>query len=68
MIWKRKHAQSAHLCVSLECLKAATFHTDPAQARASLDILRALDTELVLPGHGSPYHGQIADAAKAALI
>ena len=43
------------------------FHTNPAQARASLDVLSALDTELVLPGHGSPYHGQIAEAAKTAL-
>ena len=43
------------------------FNVDPAQARASLDVLSALDTELVLPGHGSPYHGQIAEAAKAAL-
>jgi glyoxylase-like metal-dependent hydrolase (beta-lactamase superfamily II) len=48
-------------------LMPCVFHTDPAQARASLDLLSALDTELVLPGHGSPYHGQIADAAKAAL-
>lgn len=43
------------------------FHTDPAQARASLDVLSAFDTELVLPGHGSPYHGQVAEAAKVAL-
>ena len=43
------------------------FHADPAQARASLDVLSAFDTELVLPGHGSPYHGQVAEAAKVAL-
>ncbi len=43
------------------------FHTNPAQARASLDVLSALDTELVLPGHGPPYRGQVAEAAKAAL-
>ena len=43
------------------------FHTDPAQYRASLETLSALDTELILPGHGSPYHGQIAEAAKTAL-
>ena len=48
-------------------LMPCVFHTDPAQARASLDLLSALDTELVLPGHGSPYHGQVAEAAKAAL-
>ena len=48
-------------------LMPCVFHTDPAQARASLDVLSALQTELVLPGHGSPYHGQIAEATKAAL-
>jgi len=54
-------------CDSDPQLMPCVFHTDPAQARASLDILSTLDTELVLPGHGSPYHGQIADAAKTAL-
>jgi glyoxylase-like metal-dependent hydrolase (beta-lactamase superfamily II) len=54
-------------CDSAPQLMPCVFHTDPAQARASLHILRALDTELVLPGHGSPYHGQIAEAAEAAL-
>ena len=48
-------------------LMPCVFHTDPAQARASLDVLSALDTELVLPGHGSPYQGQVAEAANAAL-
>ncbi len=42
------------------------FHTDPAQARASLDVLAALDTDLLLPGHGSPYAGQAADAVAIA--
>ena len=42
------------------------FHTDPAQARASLDILAGLDTTLVLPGHGHPYEGSIADAVATA--
>ncbi len=48
-------------------LMPCLFHTDTDQARASLDALAALDTELILPGHGSPYHGQVADAAKTAL-
>ena len=48
-------------------LMPCVFHTDVVQARASLDALTALDTELVLPGHGSPFHGQVADAAKTAL-
>ena len=42
------------------------FHTDPAQARASLDVLAAYDTELLLPGHGNPMPGQVAEAAKTA--
>lgn len=42
------------------------FHTDPARARASLDILAGLDTTVVLPGHGHPYEGSIADAVATA--
>ncbi len=42
------------------------FHTDPAQARESLDVLAGLDTELVLPGHGNPHRGSIAEAVAAA--
>lgn len=42
------------------------FHTDAAQARASLDALVGLDTTLVLPGHGHPYEGSIADAVATA--
>ena len=42
------------------------FHTDPAQARASLDILAGLEATTVLPGHGHPYEGSIADAVAAA--
>ena len=48
-------------------LSPDVFHTNPAQYRATLENLSALDTELILPGHGSPYHGQIAEAAKTAL-
>lgn len=42
------------------------FHTDAAQARASLDELSGIDTDLILPGHGSPYHGQAAEAVRMA--
>ncbi|NND02337.1 MAG: hypothetical protein HKN91_06070 [Acidimicrobiia bacterium] len=42
------------------------FHTDAAQARTSLDTLAALDTNLVLPGHGSPYKGQASEAVRLA--
>lgn len=43
------------------------FHADPQRARASLDQLAGLDTELVLPGHGDPYKGTAADAVATAL-
>jgi glyoxylase-like metal-dependent hydrolase (beta-lactamase superfamily II) len=42
------------------------FHTDPGQARASLEVLAALDTELLLTGHGSPFHGQASEAVRLA--
>jgi glyoxylase-like metal-dependent hydrolase (beta-lactamase superfamily II) len=40
------------------------FHTDPAQARASLARFDGLDTELVLPGHGDPWQGPVDEAAR----
>lgn len=43
------------------------FHTDPAQAKESLNVLAALDTTMILPGHGSPYKGQAAQAVETAL-
>lgn len=43
-------------------LLADMFHTDPAQARESLSLLTGLDTNLVLPGHGNPWSGQVANA------
>jgi glyoxylase-like metal-dependent hydrolase (beta-lactamase superfamily II) len=42
------------------------FHTDPAQARASLDILAGLDANVILPGHGHPHEGSIAEAVATA--
>jgi len=42
------------------------FHTDPALARASLDVLAGIDAELLLPGHGHPLRGPIKDAVAAA--
>jgi len=38
------------------------FTHDTAQARASLEALASLDAGLVLPGHGDPVHGAVADA------
>jgi len=37
------------------------FHDDPSQARESLTRLARLDTDLILPGHGRPLHGQLAE-------
>jgi glyoxylase-like metal-dependent hydrolase (beta-lactamase superfamily II) len=42
------------------------FTHDTAQAKASLKALTSLDAGLVLPGHGDPFHGPIADAAAQA--
>ncbi len=42
------------------------FHADPARARASAKILAKLPADLVLPGHGEPWRGPIADAVAAA--
>jgi glyoxylase-like metal-dependent hydrolase (beta-lactamase superfamily II) len=38
------------------------FTHDTAQAQASLQALTSLDAGVVLPGHGDPFHGAIADA------
>jgi glyoxylase-like metal-dependent hydrolase (beta-lactamase superfamily II) len=42
------------------------FTHDTAQARASLEALTSLDAGLVLPGHGDPFHGAVADAVAQA--
>lgn len=43
------------------------FNTDTAQAAASLERLRPLAAEVVVPGHGQPYFGTPADAVGEAL-
>jgi len=42
------------------------FTYDTAQARTSLEALTSLDAGLVLPGHGDPFHGALADAVARA--
>jgi glyoxylase-like metal-dependent hydrolase (beta-lactamase superfamily II) len=42
------------------------FSVDRAQAPASLDRLEGLDARLVLPGHGEPFDGGIAEAVRLA--
>ena len=43
------------------------FNTDHSQAAASLGALAELDAEVVIPGHGDPYHGSPAEAVEVAL-
>ena len=45
----------------------SVFHADAGQARESLSLIAGLDTRLVLPGHGDPWVGQVAEAVKVAL-
>ncbi|MGI8624786.1 MAG: MBL fold metallo-hydrolase [Solirubrobacteraceae bacterium] len=39
---------------------------DPARTRESLDVLGAVDADLLLPGHGEPYRGTPAEAVARA--
>ena len=40
----------------------AGWHDDYAAAKESLGLLAALDTKVLLPGHGEPFTGQASDA------
>lgn len=42
----------------------APFTDDPAEALASLDRLAGLDASWVLPGHGAPWSGGVAEASR----
>lgn len=48
-------------------LLPALFNHDEAGCRSSLTTLAAVDTDVMLPGHGPVWRGSIADAAAAAL-
>ena len=43
------------------------FHNDPTLNRESLARLRSVDADLILPGHGVPFHGTPAEAVDKAL-
>jgi glyoxylase-like metal-dependent hydrolase (beta-lactamase superfamily II) len=47
-------------------LAPAAFSSDPAAARASLGRLAGLEADVVLPGHGEPFHGSPAAAVDLA--
>jgi len=42
------------------------FNRDTAQALASLSALEHLTAEIILPGHGEPWHGPISQAVQLA--
>ena len=42
------------------------FNGDTAQALASLSALEDLNAEIILPGHGDPWHGPVSQAAQLA--
>ena len=43
------------------------FNTDTTQARASLESLRPLDADVVIPGHGPAFQGTPNQAVDLAL-
>jgi glyoxylase-like metal-dependent hydrolase (beta-lactamase superfamily II) len=45
---------------------ARESNDDHKQAVASLDVLAGLRARVVLPGHGDPFDGAIADAVEVA--
>jgi len=45
---------------------SAAFTHDTAAALASLDTLAGLEANLLLPGHGAPFEGEVAAAIRAA--
>jgi glyoxylase-like metal-dependent hydrolase (beta-lactamase superfamily II) len=48
-------------------LLAGMFHHDVAENRRSLEQLRSLSGDVLLPGHGKPWRGSYADAVDQAL-
>jgi glyoxylase-like metal-dependent hydrolase (beta-lactamase superfamily II) len=43
------------------------LNEDTPQALASLDALRGIDADLLLPGHGDPWTGGVAEAVRRAM-
>lgn len=47
-------------------LMPKALNVDHAQARGSLQTLESVEVETLLPGHGQPWHGRMADAVEQA--
>lgn len=48
------------------CLPHDVVNEDPAKSRSSLDAIAAATADVLLPGHGDPWRGSMADAASEA--
>lgn len=53
-----------HVLTGRDGAQPAPFTDEPEQALASLDRLAEIEAEWVLPGHGTPWHGSPAAAAR----
>lgn len=47
-------------------IMSSASNENSALARSSLDRLAKLDADVVLPGHGEPFHGPVSDAVRQA--
>lgn len=56
-----------HVLTGARGPRPAPFTDDPAQARRSLSRLAGIHATWVLPGHGTPWNGGVADAVAAAV-
>ncbi len=59
-----KHEERSRLTCSGP--RSTGLNTDTAQALASLDALRGIDADLLLPGHGDPWTQGVAEAVRKA--
>lgn len=53
-----------HVLTGTSGLQPAPFTDEPELALASLDRLAGLGSTWLLPGHGAPWHGNLADAVR----
>lgn len=54
-----------HVLTGVEGPAPAPFTDEPERALASLDAIAGLNAHWLLPGHGVPWHGDLADAVAA---